>query len=90
MDKTEAKQLIKDRIARDPPLEWYLKENQIYGRFIANVMKEVTKQRTVFQCCSLICIISDIFDYSYDNPINRILNDHKYPRRRLLDFIYKH
>lgn len=35
MEKTKVKQVIREALAREPAIEWYLKSKKIYGNYIS-------------------------------------------------------
>lgn len=35
MEKTKVKQVIREALAREPAIEWYLKSKKIYGHYVA-------------------------------------------------------
>lgn len=35
MEKTKVKQIIREALAREPAIEWYLKSKKIYGHYVA-------------------------------------------------------
>lgn len=85
LERIEIKKLVKQAVSRDPPLNWYLYHMCIYGRFISKLTDYVSSfcLRTARSYETLINnIISD-----YD-PVNYILNDHKYERRSVFEGIY--
>lgn len=85
LERIEIKKLVKQAVSRDPPLNWYLYHTCIYGRFISKLTDHVSSfcLRTARSYETLINnIISD-----YD-PVNFVLNDHKYERRSVFEGIY--
>lgn len=34
MEKTKVKQVIREALAREPAIEWYLKSKKIYGNYV--------------------------------------------------------
>lgn len=85
LERIEIKKLVKQAVSRDPPLNWYLYHMCIYGRFISKLTDYVNSfyLRTARSYETLINnIISD-----YD-PVNFVLDDHKYERRSVFEGIY--
>lgn len=85
LERIEIKKLVKQAVSRDPPLNWYLYHMCIYGRFISKLTDYVSSfcLRKVESYEILINnIISDC------DPVNYILNDHKYERRSVFESIY--
>ena len=84
LERIEIKKLVKEAVSRDPPLKWYLYHMCIYGRFISKLTDYVSHfcLRKVESYETLINnIISDC------DPVNYILNDHKYERRSIVFII---
>lgn len=73
LERIEIKKLVKQAVSRDPPLNWYLYHMCIYGRFISKLTDYET-------------LINNIIS-GYD-PVNFVLDDHKYERRSVFEGIY--
>lgn len=85
LERIEIKKLVKQAVSRDPPLNWYLYHMCIYGRFISKLTDYVSG----FCLCtarSYEILINNIIS-SYD-PVNFVLDDHKYERRSVFEGIY--
>lgn len=76
LERIEIKKLVKQAVSRDPPLNWYLYHMCIYGRFISKLTDYV----------SSFCLRT-ARSSGYD-PVNFVLDDHKYERRSVFEGIY--
>lgn len=85
LERIEIKKLVKQAVSRDPPLNWYLYHMCIYGRFISKLTDYVSSfcLRTARNYETLINNIISGYD-----PVNSVLNDHKYERRSVFESIY--
>lgn len=45
MEKTKVKQVIREALAREPAIEWYLKSKKIYSRTLSKLIINIKKQR---------------------------------------------
>lgn len=85
LERIEIKNLVKQAVSRDPPLNWYLYHMCIYGRFISKLTDYVSRFR-LRKVESYEALINNII--SNCDPVNYILNDHKYERRSVFEGIY--
>lgn len=85
LERIEIKKLVKQAVSRDPPLNWYLYHICIYGRFISKLTDYVSSfcLRTAR---SYETIINNII--SGNDPVNFVLDDHKYECRSVFEGIY--
>lgn len=85
LERIEIKKLVKQAVSRDPPLNWYLYHMCIYGRFISKLTNYVSRfcLRTAR---SYETLINNII--SSNDPVNFVLDDHKYERRSVFEGIY--
>lgn len=85
LERIEIKKLVKEAVSRDPPLNWYLYHMCIYGRFISKLTDYVSNfcLRTARSYETLINNIISGYD-----PVNFVLDDHKYERRSVFEGIY--
>ena len=85
LERIEIKKLVKEAVSRDPPLKWYLYHMCIYGRFISKLTDSVS-----YFCLRKVesyeTLINNIIS-GYD-PVNFVLDDHKYERRSVFEGIY--
>lgn len=85
LERIEIKKLVKQAVSRDPPLNWYLYNMCIYGRFISKLTDYVSS--FCFRTArSYKTLINDIIS-GYD-PVNFVLDDYKYERRSVFEGIY--
>ena len=47
MEKTKVKQVIREALAREPAIEWYLKSKKIYGQYIAVLANTMYKHSNI-------------------------------------------
>lgn len=87
LERIEIKKLVKQAVSRDPPLNWYLYHMCIYGRFISKLTDYVSSF-CLRNAKSYETLINNVIS-DYD-PVNYILNDHKYERRSVFEGIYYH
>lgn len=85
LERIEIKKLVKEAISRSPPLNWYLYHMCIYGRFISKLTDYVSSFR-LRTARSYETLINNIIS-GYD-PVNFVLDDHKYERRSVFEGIY--
>lgn len=85
LERIEIKKLVKQAVSRDPPLNGYLYHMCIYGRFISKLTDYVSSfcLRTARSYETLINNIISGYD-----PVNFVLDDHKYERRSVFEGIY--
>lgn len=85
LERIEIKKLVKQAVSRNPPLNWYLYHMCIYGRFISKLTDYVSsfRLRTARRYETLINNIISGYD-----PVNFVLDDHKYERRAVFEGIY--
>lgn len=86
LERIEIKKLVKQAVSRDPPLNWYLYHMCIYGRFISKLTDYVSSFVFVQRARSYETLINNIIS-GYD-PVNFVLDDHKYERRSVFEGIY--
>lgn len=85
LERIEIKKLVKQAVSRDPPLNRYLYHMCIYGRFISKLTDYVSS----FCLCtarSYETLINNVI--SSCDPVNFVLDDHKYKRRSVFERIY--
>lgn len=87
LERIEIKKLVKQAVSRDPPLNWYLYHMCIYGRFISKLTDYVSSF-CLRNAKSYETLINNVIS-DYD-PVNYVLNDHKYERRSVFEGIYYH
>ena len=85
LERIEIKKLVKEAVSRDPPLNWYLYHMCIYGRFISKLTDYVSSFR-LRTARSYKTLINNIIS-GYD-PVNFVLDDHKYECRSVFEGIY--
>lgn len=85
LERIEIKKLVKEAVSRDPPLNWYLYYMCIYSRFISKLTDYVSSFR-LRTARSYETLINNIIS-GYD-PVNFVLDDHKYERRSVFEGIY--
>ena len=85
LERIEIKKLVKQAVSRDPPLNWYLYHMCIYGRFISKLTDYVSRF-CLRKVESYETLINNIIS-GYD-PVNFVLDDHKYERRSVFEYIY--
>lgn len=85
LERIEIKKLVKQAVSRDPPLNRYLYHMCIYGRFISKLTDYVSSfcLRTAR---SYETLINNVI--SSNDPVNFVLDDHKYERRSVFEGIY--
>ena len=49
MEKTKVKQVIREALAREPAIEWYLKSKKIYGHYVALLAYAMYKYSNVLR-----------------------------------------
>lgn len=85
LERIEIKKLVKEAVSRDPPLNWYLYYMCIYGRFISKLTDYVSSFR--LRTARIYEILINNIISGYD-PVNFVLDDHKYERRSVFEGIY--
>lgn len=55
MEKTKVKQVIREALAREPAIEWYLKSKKIYGRYISLLADVILAHKRVLVWNESMC-----------------------------------
>ena len=84
MEKTKVKQVIREALAREPAIEWYLKSKKIYGHYIATLAITMYKYSNVL-CWSEHTLIEMIRKtVSGRNPLYIPLSFENRNRRKII------